>query len=1732
MSEASSGENTSSGGNGDNQGGGGDRRRNRGRKNTNASKFEGKCEELKGYVYDIQHSDATESFQKTTQEVAEYISKEYERAGEFRTALVDLEFEALVEPVISDEDANNRVKVLKYERLAKAYDAKVEARQKNEGKAFPLILGQCSPAMRDRLEASDQWKKINTKTDVIELLKLIQSASTTRQTKQEPSHTLMEAYRDFFSFRQIHLSNSDYLQAFKDRLDVLERLAGPIGQDDARVTQKVHDEEFEISHAEARVACREAFIATTFLFGADKQRYGDLLVDLQNEHVISGRQYPATLTDAYNILVNYKSRLRRNKSQGLEGMAFVQDEDDDEDETSGSRGRGSRGGNKKCKGRNGRGKGNSGNGGGGSGNNSNTADHTNSGKAAGGSSGNQRGGATTKMTTDNGSKDNANFILQQADNMVNNSKFPPYSADLRAIESCFANSAGKQLPTSWVIMDSASSVDIIANKSFLTDVRKADQPMRVLCNAGVVNITHQGTLPGYPPRVWYHPTGVANILGLHNVGKHYRVTYDSAKDDAFHLHRGDGSTALFTASAKGLYHLDTTSNDAFHPGCLLTTTRDKKDEYDNRGYRQAEAARKVQNILMRPSTRDYMNIVTKGLLRNCPVEKRHIMAAEDIFGPNVGSLKGKTARRSTPHVVTDKDPVPADILQRYERITLAIDIMFVNTVPFFITISRGIRFGTVESLNNRQVPTIKRCLNNVIATYRRRGFQVDTVLADDEFSALRHELPGVDINCCGADEHVPEVERYIRTVKDRARSGYNDLPYEYIPRAMLDRLIGNSVFWLNAFPPATPSVLEYSPRYIMVGRHLDFNKHVRTEFGAYVQTHEQHDNSMAPRTVGAICLGPTGNAQGTHFFLSLQTGRLLRRPHWTELPTPDDVIARVSALGQAQGMPRSLTFADRYGHEVFDRDQDIDDAHDSDYTPDSDDDTTDDDLSVAASVDDPLLPPEPLQGPAAGVMNAEGHSTDTDSSAIDDVDIDDVDDYLSTSASSTGTEPNADTDEGSNQPSNNDHHTTIVGPLPDSPERDPTPPLVEANGTTGGLSHENTGVEHRSGITGVEPAAQQDEPPESTGVEDTGADDDDVNDGAQGTAASNRMNLRPRVRKDPTHILGRGFEDDFIFLTEQMSAKAGLKKFGKKGADAIVAEMEQLHYRRVLKPMLGKDLTREEKKKALQYLMFLKQKRCGKIKARGCADGRKQRVYKTKEETRSPTVRTESLFLSAIIDARERRRVVTCDIPGAFMQADMDEVVHVRFDGPLAQLLTRVDPNTYTKYLQQENGKDVLYVQLQKALYGTLQAAMLFWKELSAFLCGELGFKTNPYDSCVANKTINGKQCTVLWHVDDLKISHVDEKVLEDILRAINERFGKETPVSINRGRVHDYLGMTIDYSEDGKVKFKMDDFVEQLLEEGPEDMDGSAATPAANYLFQVNKNGKKLDGETAELFHHLVAKLLYLCKRARPDIHTAVAFLTTRVTSPDEDDYKKLGRCIKYLRSTKDLYLTLEADVDGRIRWWVDASFAVHPDMKSHTGAVLSLGKGAAYSMSTRQRINTKSSTEAELVGVDDAMPNIIWTQNFLRSQGYAVKGNVVYQDNQSAILLEKNGRASSGKRTRHVDIRYFFITDRIQHGEVTIEYCPTDEMNADVLTKPLQGSTFRKFRDRILNISSTTDKDHQQATRSQECVGDGKDTVPEAPESRLESCMVTHVGDERGPGWILVSSKRNRKRIVRGSS
>ncbi len=204
------------------------------------------------------------------------------------------------------------------------------------------------------------------------------------------------------------------------------------------------------------------------------------------------------------------------------------------------------------------------------------------------------------------------------------------------------------------------------------------------------------------------------------------------------------------------------------------------------------------------------------------------------------------------------------------------------------------------------------------------------------------------------------------------------------------------------------------------------------------------------------------------------------------------------------------------------------------------------------------------------------------------------------------------------------------------------------------------------------------------------------------------------------------------------------------------------------------------------------------------------------------------------------------------------------------------------------------------------------------------------------------------------------------------------------------------------------------------------------------------------------MAEGIYVTNMARPDISLAIVFLTMRVKWPDVDDWHKLRHLVEYLQSTCNFPLILGADSTGVLNWYVDASFAVHPDMRGHTGSTMTMGRGFSLDKLTKHKLNTHSSTESEIFAVDDLIPQILWTRLFMKAQWYVVRDNILYQENQSAMLLETNGRSSSSKRTRNIKIRYYYVANQIAKGDLRVVWCPMDKMIADFLTKPLQGKAW----------------------------------------------------------------------------
>jgi hypothetical protein len=507
--------------------------------------------------------------------------------------------------------------------------------------------------------------------------------------------------------------------------------------------------------------------------------------------------------------------------------------------------------------------------------------------------------------------------------------------------------------------------------------------------------------------------------------------------------------------------------------------------------------------------------------------------------------------------------------------------------------------------------------------------------------------------------------------------------------------------------------------------------------------------------------------------------------------------------------------------------------------------------------------------------------------------------------------------------------------------------------------------------------------------------------------------------------------------------------------------------KQTLLPLNWSELTYKQRKSAIRSFIFMKEKFDAegtflKLKSRLTANGRQQdRVYIENSfgSVSSPTLAMSSLMTILSIAKSEARYMATIDVGSAYLNADMSkEDVIMILDKTVAEQYIKIRPEVANML----NDKGELYVKLQRALYGSLQASRLWYENISSFL-SKNGYVANKTDPCVFNKWIGNECITVGIYVDDLIITATDKKLIKKLRDALIEEY-KE--VNYMDGNKITYLGMLLDNSHKEYVSITMPQFIDDLVSDmqlGPGDF---SKTPASSKLFNIISNDELLSDDERERFHTNVAKLLYLGKRARPDVLLAATFLCTRVRSPGKDDLKKLGRCVRYLNKTK-------STIDYRINAtkdllemcvYVDASFAVHDTYRSHSGAVLTVGKNTViYTESLKQKLNAKSSTEAELIAISDVLPQIIANRNFLEEQLRQTITLNLFQDNKSTMALIKNGRPLA-KSTRHINIRFFLTSDYSNRNEITVHHLASENMIADFYTQPLQGKLFRKHRDAIM--------------------------------------------------------------------
>lgn len=293
---------------------------------------------------------------------------------------------------------------------------------------------------------------------------------------------------------------------------------------------------------------------------------------------------------------------------------------------------------------------------------------------------------------------------------------------------------------------------------------------------------------------------------------------------------------------------------------------------------------------------------------------------------------------------------------------------------------------------------------------------------------------------------------------------------------------------------------------------------------------------------------------------------------------------------------------------------------------------------------------------------------------------------------------------------------------------------------------------------------------------------------------------------------------------------------------------------------------------------------------------------------------------------------------------------------------------------------------------------------------------------------------------------------------------------TVQKGPVLGHLGMTLDYQVPGQVSIAMDRCVQTLMADHyPQD---AAITPATSELFEIRDSdapGNSLATKAEfEADRSALAVCLYMAKRTYSQLGCAVDFLTTRVNLWSLDDHKKLKRMLKYIKGLGRNGIVFRFGSVFTVTTWVEASYGAHADGKSHTGCAITISEiGIVYAKSSKKTITTKSSTEAELVAVSDSANQGFYVRNFISAQYYPIGPLVIYQDNMSCISLLAAGR-SNNERTRHVAIRYFQISERVENGEAIVLHMNGKDLFANVLTKPLQNPQFENETKGLTNCKS----------------------------------------------------------------
>ena len=547
----------------------------------------------------------------------------------------DMKEPTLAKPANLAQDADETDKAIWAEELKEFVKRRREL-QNNLATVYAVVWGQCSEVMRAKIKSHASYTERTESNDCFWLLKQIKSVTLQFDETKYGFISIMDARANFLNCQQGQDQTAeDYLEQVRSWADAIEYHGGSVSESYELIDADPGDGGALNTIEERKQMARDRTLAAAVIRGADPTRYGTLITELANQFAMGKNDYPSDITAAYSMLVNYRTPTN-SRPRNAAPAATVTTSSEASAMTFTQRG------------------------------------------SVGGADGVTHEGITCY---------NCQLIGHYATQCpTTESRGTPASTGATlmqyAVMMAQANTAPGSIDPTWILLDSQSTISVFNNSRMLQNIRRSPHVLRAITNGGFQDSDMIGEFPNLGD-VWYNRDSIANILSLSEVRKVCRVTMDTSAEPAMVVHRSDGSTMKFVEHLSGLYVFKAVPNTINEPSTaytMVSTVADHKRMFSRRQIADADAARALYRKIGRPDEAEFVSILQRNLIRNCPITPDDARRALLIYGPDIATLKGKMTRLSAaPRVPTfESVPIPAPILDHHRNVTLCVDLFFVQ----------------------------------------------------------------------------------------------------------------------------------------------------------------------------------------------------------------------------------------------------------------------------------------------------------------------------------------------------------------------------------------------------------------------------------------------------------------------------------------------------------------------------------------------------------------------------------------------------------------------------------------------------------------------------------------------------------------------------------------------------------------------------------------------------------------------------------------------------------------------------------------------------------------------------------------------------------------------------------------------------------------------------------------------------------------------------------------------